>query len=72
VLHILSIKQTTYNLRTILLTKKELQNKHSDAIIIIIIFDVLFVYVICNRLKYSVIHKVIINNTVLKAIVKKF
>jgi len=59
-------------LRTILLTLKELQDKHSDANIIIIILDVLFVYAIRNRLEYFVLNNVINNDTMLEIIAKKF
>jgi len=59
-------------LQTILLTLKELQNKHNNANITIIILDVLFVYAIRNKLEYFVINNTINNNTMLKIIAKKF
>lgn len=59
-------------LRTILLALKELQDRHSDANITVIILDVLTVYAIRNRLEYFVINNAINNDTMLEAIVKKF
>jgi len=60
------------DLQTILLALKELQDKHSNTNIIVIILNVLSIYAIRNKLKYFVINNVINNNTMLKTIAKKF
>jgi len=45
---------------------------YSNINITIIILNILSIYTIRNRLKYSIINNIINNNTILKTIAKKF
>jgi len=59
-------------LRTLLLTLKELEEKHNGENMTIIILNVLSIYAIRNRLDYFVMNNATNNDTMVKTIARNF